>query len=61
MVSVYWMVIWTVQWPDHLRGCFLGAAAAVGLPFVLQSFDSDGAQVFLCAVYVFCLCKAPVI
>ena len=28
---------------------------------VCVAVNSDGAQVFLCAVYVFCLCKAPVI
>jgi hypothetical protein len=38
-----------------LRSCGGGRVA------LCVAVDSDGAKVFLCAVYVFCLCKAPVI
>jgi len=40
---------------------FMGCGGGSGRVAVCVAVDSDGAQVFLCAVYVFCLCKAPVI
>jgi len=48
-VSVYWIVIWTAQWSDHLRGC-LGAEVAAGLAFSTKGAARAGGVVMMRSV-----------